>query len=83
MEKDSIALDSIQKLSDRNILAKYVYVINFALLNKNSYATPYLALTEAPEANPKYLDSIYNNLSQDVAESKYGKALKKFLEKND
>lgn len=78
--KDSVAMDSVSKLSDRNILRGYLYALNFALNNKDSYIAPYIALNEVPDANIKYLDSIHNSLSDEVANSKYGKALKKYLE---
>ena len=76
---DSTALDSIQKLSDKVILRGYLYTINFALNNSDSYLSPYLAITEVAQANPIYLDSIYNSLSPEVADSKYGKKLKEYL----
>ncbi|WP_350287651.1 DUF4369 domain-containing protein [uncultured Croceitalea sp.] len=77
---NTTALDSLVKLSNKNVLRRYLYVLNFALTNPDSYASPYLALTEASDANPKYLDSIQKALSPNVANSKYGKALKKYLE---
>ncbi len=78
---DPLPLDSIQKLINRNIITRYLYILNFGLSNKDSYVTPYVLLTEANDANPKYLDSIYGTLSEEVASSKYGKVLKKYLEK--
>lgn len=77
---DSLQIDSIQKLNDQNIRKGYVYAINFALNNKDSYIAPYIALTEVSDANIKYLDSISNSLPQEIANSKYGKALENFLE---
>lgn len=80
LSKDSLAMDSISKLSDKNILRGYLYALNFALNNRNSYIAPYIALHEVPDANKKYLDSINNSLTSEVANSKYGKALKHYLE---
>ncbi|MFT4833062.1 MAG: hypothetical protein ACI815_002726 [Psychroserpens sp.] len=80
IRKDSVALDSVKKLSDKNILRGYLYALNFALNNRNSYISPYIALTEVADANTRYLDSISNSLSPEVAKSKYGKELKKYLE---
>ena len=77
---DSLQLDSIQKLSDKNIQKGYAFALNFALNNKDSYIAPFIALTEVSDANIKYLDSINNSLTPEVAESKYGKALQNFLE---
>ena len=78
--KDSLSVDSINKLSDRNIVGGYLYSINFAINNKDSYIAPYIAVVEVPDANKKYLDSIYNVLTPEVANSFYGKKLASHLE---
>ncbi|MDO6518820.1 DUF4369 domain-containing protein [Zobellia uliginosa] len=77
---DSVQLDSMQRLSNRNLQRSYAFSLNYALNNKDSYIAPYIALNEVPDANVKYLDSIYGSLSTEVAESKYGKQLKTYLE---
>lgn len=76
---DSTALDSLQNLSDRLELRSYLYALNFAMNNKASYLAPYIAVTQVANANPKVLDSIYSALSPEVADSKYGKALKSLI----
>ena len=78
--KDPLAMDSISKLSEKNLLRGYLFALNFALNNRDSYIAPYIALNEVPDANKKYLDSINNSLTHEVANSKYGKALKNYLE---
>lgn len=78
-QEDTPALDSLQQLSSQNIINQYRYTLNFGLRNNNSFVTPYLMLTEAAEANPKYLDSVYNSLTPEVASSKYGVLFKEFL----
>ncbi len=78
---DSLQLDSLQRASDKNAKRGYVFAINFALNNKDSYIAPYIATSEVPDANPKYLDSIQKVLSPEVADSKYGRELKALLEK--
>ena len=80
VQEDSLALDSLGRLINQNTINRYRYALNFGLNNGNSYATPYIMLTEASEANPKYLDSIYKGLSPEVASSKYGKEFKAFLD---
>ncbi|MBU3026869.1 DUF4369 domain-containing protein [Zobellia galactanivorans] len=77
---DSVQLDSMQRLSNRNLQRSYAFSLNYALNNKDSYIAPYIALNEVPDANVKYLDSIYGSLAPEVAESKYGKQLKTYLE---
>lgn len=74
------AMDSIQDLSDKNLKRGYLFALNYALNNTDSYIAPYIAVKEVADANIKYLDSINNSLSEEVANSKYGKELKKFLE---
>ena len=74
-------MDSIQKLLDKNVLRGYLYTLNFALNNKDSHVAPYIALSEAFDAKIKYLDTIYNSLTPEVANSKYGKQLSAYLEK--
>lgn len=81
IQADSAAVDSLQGLSDNNLLRRYLYTLNFALNNKNSHLAPYLAVKEVPDANLIYLDSIYGALPEDVANSKYGKSLKALIEK--
>ncbi|MGB7393853.1 MAG: DUF4369 domain-containing protein [Pricia sp.] len=76
---DSLQTDSIQRLSDTNIKRGYAFALNFALSNKDSYVAPYIALREVSDANVIYIDSIYNNLTPEVADSKYGKQLETYL----
>lgn len=74
-EKDSVALDSLTIQSERLIKKKYSYAIQFAMNNHDSEIAPYLALYEIPEANPIFVDSIYNRLTDDIKSSLYGKKL--------
>lgn len=78
-ELDAAQLDSLRLQGERNLKRGYAFALNFALNNKDSYIAPYIALYEVPDANPKYLDSISNSLSPEVANSKYGKALEQHL----
>ncbi len=76
---DQASIDSLERISNRNTQKGYAYSINFALNNKDSYIAPYIASQEIPDANIKYLDSIYSVLTPEVANSKYGKELKELL----
>ncbi len=76
---DSVQMDSIQQLSNKNVQRGYAFALNFALNNKDSYIAPYIALTEVSDANVIYLDSIYNSLTPEVADSKYGGELGEYL----
>ena len=76
-----VSIDSLENISNRNLQRGYAFAINFALNNKNSFIAPYIALKEIPDANVKYLDSIYSVLSPEVANSKYGEELAVLLKK--
>ena len=76
---DSLAnkLDSTQK----SILAKkYLATISFALSNKDFEISPYLMVSHVNDAKLVYLDSVYNNLSQKIKDSKYGKDLESLMQ---
>ncbi|MCL5247025.1 DUF4369 domain-containing protein [Cellulophaga sp. 20_2_10] len=75
------AIDSLNKLLSKNNLRSYLYALNYSLNHKESYVAPYLALTEVPDVNVKYLDSIYNSLPDSISTSKYGKELKLHISK--
>lgn len=77
---DTVQIDSLQKLSDKNIQKGYAFALNFALNNLDSPLAPYIAVNEVSDANLKYLDSIHNSMTPEVAASKYGLRLTKLLE---
>lgn len=79
VETDSLQLDSLQLQSDRNTQRGYLFAINFAMNNKDSYVAPYIAISEIANANVKYLDSINNALTPEVSDSKYGRLLKEHI----
>jgi hypothetical protein len=78
-ENNQLVLDSLQNASEKNALRRYLFVLNFALNNADSYVAPYVTLNDVPNANVKFLDSIYNKLSPEVTNSKYGKELDLFI----
>jgi len=78
-DNDSIALDSLNKVADQLIKRKYAYTIQYAMNNKDSEVAPYLALYEVRNANPVYIDSIYNSLTSEIKNSLYGKKLEEAI----
>ena len=76
---DSLALDSLNMLSNTIVKRKYSYTIQYALNHSDSELAPYLALYEIPSANPIYIDSVYNGLTDNVKNSFYGKKLAKVI----
>lgn len=82
-DSDTVAFDSINKLSEKLIKRKYSYTIQYAMNNYNNEIAPYLALYEVPSANPIYIDSIYNKLTDSIKASFYGKKLKEFIDSRE
>ncbi|MDR0194234.1 MAG: DUF4369 domain-containing protein [Myroides sp.] len=71
--------DSLNNLSKKLTIRKYLNAVNFAITHKESDASPYIALTDLYDANTKLLDTIYNSLSTDVLKHKYGKQLDEYI----
>lgn len=78
--EDDSMIQAVEADFDNLIKRKYLYTVNFALNNKDSEVAPYVALFEIFDANIKLLDTIYNSLEKDIANSKYGKELGEFIE---
>lgn len=57
------------------------YILNYAFTNNDKEITPYVTTTETYDANIRFLDTIYQQLTPKISESKYGKELKKLIEK--
>ena len=79
-EDDSL-IKAVNNDTDYLIKRKYLYTVNFALNNTDSEVAPYVALAEIYDANIKYLDTIYNSLPENIANSKYGQELDKHIKK--
>ena len=67
--------DNYNKLIKR----KYLYTINFAVSHPDSEVAPYLAVSEVPNTGVKFLEEIYNALTDKVKVSKYGKQLQNLI----
>ncbi|NOY46837.1 MAG: DUF4369 domain-containing protein [Chlorobi bacterium] len=81
LSKDTSKINAVNKKAENILKRKYLYAINFALNNKDSEVSPYIAIAEIYNANIKYLDTIYNTLPKDIANSKYGKELDLHIKK--
>ena len=77
--KNPSITEEINNKRDKLTIRKYLYTANFALVNPKSEVSPYIALTEIPDANLKLLDTINKTLSPKVAKSKYGKRLNEWI----
>ena len=74
--------DEIESLNadiNKLLSSKYLRSIQFALNHKSSVIAAYIGAREIPEANQKYLDTIYNSLSLAHKNSTYGKELKALI----
>ena len=72
-------IEEIENKRDKLTIRKYLYTANFALINPKYEVSPYLALSEIPDANIKLLDTINKMLVPKVAKSKYGKRLNEWI----
>ncbi len=72
--------DSIEDAYQKLLVRKYRYVANFAATHGDYEIAPYLALTEIPDIALPYLDTVAKKMTPKVADSKYGKILKKHIE---
>jgi len=78
-ENNKAALDSLSIKSEQNLKRRYLITANFALNHATTDVGPFLALSEIPDANIKYLDTIRKTMSPVVAKSHYGKMLTKYV----
>lgn len=68
--------DSLQHL----LTSKYRYTAQFASTHANLEMAPFLVLSQIPDANVTYLDTIYKRFPNKIKRSKYGKQLEKLIE---
>lgn len=72
-------LDSISNLAASNGRRKFLYVLNFALNQNNSILAPYSIVYDGDGLAPKWKDSVYQSLTNDIKKSPMGKSLKALL----
>lgn len=77
--KNPSITEEINNKRDKLTIRKYLFTAQFALVNPKYEVSPYIALTEIPNANLKLLDTINKTLSPKVAKSLYGKELGKWI----
>jgi len=69
--------DSLQRL----LTSKYRYTGQFASTHADLEMAPFLVLSQIPDANVTYLDTIYKRFPAKIKRSKYGKQLEKLIQK--
>ncbi len=78
-QKNDSLTQELEKKQQSLISNKYFSTINFALNHKDYEIAPFLMLSEAYNAQTKYLDTVYDVLSPKIKDSKYGKELESFI----
>ena len=77
---DSLNAIDYQNKQKSLVKRQYLYTINFAITHDTSEVAPYLAVKEIPDASTKFLDTIYNSLTNNIKSSLYGKKLKELID---
>ncbi|MES2864510.1 MAG: DUF4369 domain-containing protein [Bacteroidota bacterium] len=77
--KNASITEEINNKRDKLTIRKYLFTANFALVNPKYEVSPYIALTEIPDANLRLLDTINKTLSPKVTKSLYGKRLNEWI----
>ena len=70
---------ALEVQQEKLINSRYLATVNFSKNHNNFELAPYLMLTEAAEVNIKLQDTVYNNLTPKIKDSKYGKILESYL----
>lgn len=74
--------DSINIAYEKYLTKKILYAINYSQLHKDKEVAPYILVTEASEANPILLDSIYKQMPKKIQTTVYGKQLSVLIDNN-
>lgn len=79
-ESDIKEVQEINKKITHYGKSRMRYILNYAFTNKDKEITPYIVTKEATDANIRFLDTVYQQLTPKIAASKYGKKLKELIE---
>lgn len=71
--------NEINNKYNQNLKRSYLFSANFAINNNKNMVAPYIAMTRMENATPKLKKQIYDALTIEVKQSKYGILLKKEL----
>ena len=69
-------IDSVNLELENLIRKKYLYTLNFSITKSENEISPYIAVTQIPDANIELLRKLYDTLPVRIKESKYGKILR-------
>jgi len=76
IENNQERIDSVNLELENLIRKKYLYTLNFSITNSNDEISPYITVSQIPDANIDLLKMIYDTLPENIKNSKYGKILR-------
>ena len=76
IENSQTRIDSVNSELENLIRKKYLYTLNFSITNSANEISPYIAVSQIPDANVDLLRKVYDTLPEKIKDSKYGKILK-------
>lgn len=76
---DQAKVDEIENKKLQNLKRLYLFSANYAIAHKNTAIAPFIAYTRMKQATPQLKQQIYDALTSEIKESKYGKLLKESL----
>ncbi len=76
IENNQKRIDSVNSELEDLIRKKYLYTLNFSITNSDNEISPYLTVSQIPDANIDLLRKVYDTLPKRIKDSKYGKILK-------
>ena len=68
-------IDSVNERIENLIKRKYLYSLNFSITHSQNEISPYIAVSQIPDANKDLLRKVYDTLPENIKVSKYGKVL--------
>jgi predicted phosphoadenosine phosphosulfate sulfurtransferase len=75
IENNQNRIDSVNGQLENLIKRKYLYSLNFAITNSSYEVSPYIAVSQIPDANRDLLKKLYDTLPKNIKSSKYGEVL--------
>jgi len=76
IENNQTRIDSVNSEIENLIRKKYLYTLNFSITNSANEISPYITVSQIPDANVDLLLKVYDTLPERIKDSKYGKILK-------
>ena len=76
IENNQKRIDSVNSELEKLIRKKYLYTLNFSITNFENEISPYIAISQIPDANIELLRKLYDTLTLGIKVSKYGKILR-------